>query len=184
MLWHRIRPLKCKGSKSTVNNKSLYIIKYNVYEVQLHSVLDVTSASSFCCGQFVLKALVVLLWLCSLHFVIGPYCRWQQKDSLPSIFLACKRFQRWGFLEIWFFFSSFFGGKKVGKHCCKEFWINCDCPPSHEVMVGHSESWDYCQIFISFLSLMAVPWDVYSGNDLLHSKREVIFIWIVLSFKT
>ena len=53
--------MKYKGSKSAVNNKSLYIIKYSVYEVQLHSVLDVMAASSFCCGQFILKALVVLL---------------------------------------------------------------------------------------------------------------------------
>jgi len=47
-----------------VYNKSLYIIKYNAYEVQLHSVLDVTAVSSFCHGQFIFKALVVLLWLC------------------------------------------------------------------------------------------------------------------------
>lgn len=50
-----------QGSKSAVNNKSLYIMKYSAYEVQLHSVLDVMAAFSFCCGQFMLKALVVLL---------------------------------------------------------------------------------------------------------------------------
>ena len=33
-----------------------------------------------------------------------------------------------------FFFFEFLQWKKFGKHCCKGFWINCDCPPSHEVM--------------------------------------------------
>jgi hypothetical protein len=57
------------------------------------------------------------------------------KNSLPSIFLACKR-QRWRFFGSlkYDFFFSFFNGKKFLKHCCKGFWINCDCPPSHEVM--------------------------------------------------
>ena len=71
--------------------------------MQLHSVLDVMVASSFCCGQSIFKALVVLLRLCSLHVVTGPHCWRQQKDSLPSIFLACKRFQKWGFLKYDFF---------------------------------------------------------------------------------